>query len=104
MLFRSRMDAWVTSKHAADVYVVIAKEEHRADALKIVQDLREAGQRVDFPLVAAKVGKQFQTAEQLGARFAVLVGDEWPQVKLKTLATREEVLIAPAELAEQLSR
>jgi histidyl-tRNA synthetase len=51
---------------------------------------------VDYPLTAAKVGKQFQTAEQLGASRAVLVGDEWPQVKVKTLATREEVLV-PAD-------
>jgi histidyl-tRNA synthetase len=50
--------------HACDVYVVIAKEERRADALALVQRLRDAGQRTDFPLVAAKVGKQFQTAEQ----------------------------------------
>lgn len=101
---KARLDAWVASKHAADVYVVVAKEERRAEALKIVQELREAGQRVDFPLVPAKIGKQFQTAEQLGARFAVLVGDEWPQVKLKTLATREEELVAPAELSQKLSR
>ncbi|MHA3773230.1 histidine--tRNA ligase [Verrucomicrobiota bacterium sgz303538] len=99
---KTRMEAWIASKHAADVYVVVAKEERRGEALKIVQQLREAGQRVDFPLVTAKVGKQFQTAEQLGARHAVLVGDEWPQVKLKTLATREEVLVEPAELLEKL--
>ena len=45
--------------------------------------LRDAGYRVDYPLAPAKVGKQFQTAEQLGAKFAVLFGDEWPQVKVK---------------------
>ena len=59
-----------------------------------MQRLREAGQRTDFPLTAAKIGKQFQTAEQLGARVAVLVGDEWPQVKVKLLATRAETLVA----------
>ncbi len=101
---KSQMDAWIASKHAADVYVVVAKEERRPEALRIVQTLREAGQRVDFPLVPAKVGKQFQTAEQLGARFAVLVGDEWPQVKVKALATREETLIAPESLLESLTR
>ena len=59
--------------------------------------------RVDFPLTPAKVGKQFQTAEQLGATYAVLVGDEWPQVKLKHLASRTEELISPAQLPERLS-
>ena len=58
----------------------------------------------DFPLTAAKVGKQFQTAEQLGARRAILLGDEWPQVKVKTLATREEALADPAGLPALLAR
>lgn len=91
---KAQLDAWLARERAADVYVVIAKEERRPEALALVQRLRDAGQRTDFPLTAAKIGKQFQTAEQLGARIAVLVGDEWPQVKVKTLATREEQLIA----------
>ena len=91
---KAQLDAWLARERAADVYVVIAKEERRPEALALVQRLRDAGQRTDFPLMAAKIGKQFQTAEQLGARIAVLVGDEWPQVKVKTLATREEQFIA----------
>jgi histidyl-tRNA synthetase len=91
---KAQLDAWLARERAADVYVVIAKEERRPDALALVQRLRDAGQRTDFPLTAAKIGKQFQNAEQLGARIAVLVGDEWPQVKVKVLATREETLVA----------
>jgi histidyl-tRNA synthetase len=48
---------------------------------------------VDYPLTSEKVGKQFQTAEQLGARVAVLFGDEWPQVKIKTMATGHQELV-----------
>ena len=99
----AQRDAWLKREHACDIYVIIAKEERRPDALALVQRLREAGQRVDFPLAAAKVGKQFQTAEQLGATRAVLIGDEWPQVKLKTLATREEKLVTPDELVASLA-
>ena len=98
----AKRDAWLRREHACDIYVIIAKEDRRHDALALVQRLREAGHRVDFPLTAAKVGKQFQTAEQLSATRAILVGDEWPQVKLKTLATREEVLISVEELAARL--
>jgi histidyl-tRNA synthetase len=100
----AKMAAWLAAEHAADLFVVIAKEELRSKALALVQQLRDAGLRVDYPLIAAKVGKQFQTAEQLGARHAVLVGDEWPQVKLKTLATREEELVSPDVLLERLRR
>lgn len=99
---RERRDAWCAAQRAADVFVVIAKEERRTDALALVQRLRDAGHRTDFPPTATKVGKQFQTAEQLGARAAVLVGDEWPQLKLKILATREEVLVSPDELLARL--
>ena len=99
---KAQLEAWLARERAADVYVVIAKEERRAEALGVVQRLRDAGQRTDFPLTAAKVGKQFQTAEQLGARVTVLIGDEWPQVKVKTLATREEVLVDANEVLAHL--
>jgi histidyl-tRNA synthetase len=98
-----KMKQWITAQHAADVFVVIAKEERRADALGLVQQLREAGQRVDFELGAAKVGKQFQAAEHLGARVAVVVGDEWPQVKMKILATRAERLVEASALVRELT-
>ena len=97
-----RMKAWIAQRHAADVYVVIANESHRADALGLVQSLRGQGARVDYPLSPAKVGKQFQAAEQAGARLALVIGDEWPQVKLKTLATREEVVVSLEDLPSRL--
>jgi histidyl-tRNA synthetase len=97
------MDAWLKHEHACDVYVVIAKEERRPDALALVQHLRDRGQRVDFPLTPAKVGKQFQAAEHLGATRAILVGDEWPHLKVKILATREERLVLLEELATALA-
>ena len=99
---KARMDAWCGARNACEVFVVVAKEESRAQALSVVQKLRDAGRRVDFPLTAAKVGKQFQTAEALGAKYAVLVGDEWPSVKVKTLATREEQLISAESVLDAL--
>jgi histidyl-tRNA synthetase len=101
---RALMDAALAGERSLDLYCVIAKEERRPDALRIVQQLRDAGYRVDYPLAPAKVGKQFQTAEQVGARLAALFGDEWPQLKVKTLATREEVLVPHADLRSHLQR
>ncbi len=99
---KAKMDRWIVQQHAADLFVVIAKEERRSDALKLVQQLRSAGLRIHFPLTAARIGKQFQSAEQAGAEVAVLVGDEWPQVGLKMLATRQEHQIPHTELADWL--
>jgi histidyl-tRNA synthetase len=99
---KAMMNEWIARRHAADIFVVIAKEEQRSEALNLVQDLREAGLCVDFPFKPAKVGKQFQSAEQAGAKIAVLVGDEWPEVKVKVLETREEHQISHTELADWL--
>ncbi len=96
---RARMEEAIAAQQNLDIYVVIAKEERRPDALAQVQALRDRGYRVDFPLASAKVGKQFQTAEQLGAHIAILFGDEWPQVKLKDLHTGEQSLMPHGELA-----
>ena len=100
---RALMESAVRDQHKIDIYVVIAKEERRADALAQIQQLRENGYRLDYPLAPAKVGKQFQTAEDLGATVALLYGDEWPNVKVKTLATREEGLIAQDQLLSQIA-
>ena len=99
-----KMEAAVRDELKIDIYVVIAKEERRADALAQIQQLRENGYRVDYPLAAAKVGKQFQNAEDSGATIAILYGDEWPQVKIKTLVTREEKLIAHDQLLDSLAK
>src|SRR5206468_3813105 len=90
---REAIQKAITSDKKIDIYIVIAKEERRVDALRQIQELRDCGYRVDYPLTSEKVGKQFQTAEQLGARVAVLFGDEWPQLKLKDMATGEQQLV-----------
>ena len=89
-----KLEAAVHADLAPQIYGVIADESRRVDAVKLFADLRNAGLRVDYPLAPMKVGKQFQLAEQAGAPFAVVVGAEWPQVKVKTLATREEMTLA----------
>ena len=86
-----RMEVWLQRNAAAcDVYVVIADETKRAQSLRLVTDLRRAGISADLPMGNAKVAKQFQSAEKSGARFALVVGAEYPELKLKILASRTE--------------
>lgn len=101
---RQKLEKAIAAERKIDFYVVIAKEERRGDALAQIQQIRDRGYRVDYPLTSEKVGKQFQTAEQLGARAALLFGDEWPQVKVKNLATRKELLIDNHELQSHIER
>ncbi len=100
---REAMQKAITNDRKIDIYIVIAKEERRADALKQVQQLRDRGYRVDYPLTSEKVGKQFQTAEQLGAHVGVLFGDEWPQLKIKNMATAEQELVAFEKLPDRVA-
>ncbi|HEY2626215.1 MAG TPA: histidine--tRNA ligase [Candidatus Udaeobacter sp.] len=101
---REKMQQAITADHKIDIYIVIAKEERRSDALAHVQQLRDRAYRVDYPLASAKVARQFQTAEQLRARLAILFGDEWPQVAVKDLTTGEQQLISNEQLLAYLSR
>jgi len=101
---RQKLDAGIKEQSQIDIYTIIAKEQRRADALEQIQELRDRGYRVDYPLTSEKVGKQFQNAENAGARLAVLYGDEWPQVKVKNLATREESLIPGDVLLDSVAK
>jgi histidyl-tRNA synthetase len=100
---KEKMETAIAAQQDLDIYLVIAKEERRVDAVANVQVLRDRGYRVDYPFTPAKVGKQFQTAEQLGARVALLFGDEWPQVKVKDLRTGEQTLVAQEEVAARVA-
>jgi histidyl-tRNA synthetase len=97
-----QLEAALKSGRALDIYVVVADESSRPQALAVVQDLRSAGYRVGFPLVEAKVGKQFQTAEEQGARRAVIVGAEFPTLSIKDLALREETTSSRERLIADL--
>jgi histidyl-tRNA synthetase len=101
---REQMERAIATERKIDIYIVIAKEQRRADALAQIQQLRDRGYRVDYVLTSEKVGKQFQTAEDSGAAIALLYGDEWPQVKVKHLATRQESLIPNEALLDSVAK
>ena len=100
---REAMQKAITSDRNIDIYIVIAKEERRADALKQIQQLRDRGYRVDYPLIPTKVARQFQAAEEAGASVAVLYGDEWPQVKIKNMETAKQELVPSEKLMDRLA-
>jgi histidyl-tRNA synthetase len=99
---RELIEKTIADDRKVDVYVVIAKEERRADALAQIQQLRDGGYRVDYPLTPTKVGRQFQAAEDLDARLAILYGDEWPEVKIKNMGSGEQELVAHDRLLAHL--
>jgi histidyl-tRNA synthetase len=100
---RKQMQDAVAAEHKIDIYIVIAKEERRADAFWQIQQLRDRGYRVEYPLTPAKVARQFQAAEDAGAALALLYGDEWPQVKMKDMASGEQQLVSRENLVDRIT-
>lgn len=97
---RSKMEAAMAAEQATDIFVIVADESRRPEALGVVQLLRALGRRVDYPLNPEKVGRQFKDAEASGATLALIVGGEWPKLKIKDLRTRTETELPHEALAD----
>lgn len=87
---KAQMQQWLATNASTDLYLVITDEALRPHALRTLASLRAAGHKVDFPLGKAKFDKQFKKASALGASHAVIIGSEFPTLKLKNLAERTE--------------
>ena len=93
---KSRVDQALRNRLAA--FIVVADESLRENAIQLANSLRQSGFCVDYALQPAKIGKQFELAEALGATRAVIVGREWPQVRVKQLSDRTERIISKEEI------
>lgn len=98
----ARLEAAVKDGQSVDVYVVLADPEKQGEAAAIAQSLRLAGMRTLTSLAAAKVPKQFQAAEQSGARLAIVVGSEYPDLTIRDLRDRREWSSRPEGLIDAL--
>ena len=85
--------SWLQRQATCDIYVVIADESKRENALALGHAIRDNGLAADWPLSPVKINKQFKAADQTLARFALVVGSEFPDLKLKNLNTRTEETI-----------
>jgi histidyl-tRNA synthetase len=86
----AKLAAAVAEAGRVDVFVVLADPSKEPEAARVAHELRAAGLRVLSPLAPAKVAKQFQAAEQSGARHAVVVGTEFPLLTVRDLSDRSE--------------
>ncbi len=97
---KARMDEAIAAGQACEIFVVVADESRRAEALGVVQLLRALGRRVDYPLGEDKVGRQFKDADAAGASLALVIGEEWPNMKVKDLRVRTESELTQEALAD----
>lgn len=90
-----------------DVYIAWMGEKAQATAIGAARKLREAGFRVELPPVEQKFGKALGQADKLGAKFALILGDDEVasgQWTLKTLADGKQEKIGAGELVEALKK
>ena len=84
-----------------DLFVLIEDESLRDDSLRFIEDLRTAGCAVDYSFTPVKPDKQFKRAMELNAAFTCRL-ERTPgnplSARLRNLRTREEKLLAPAEV------
>jgi histidyl-tRNA synthetase len=90
-----------------DVYIAWMGERAHATAIRAAKDLRKAGLSVELPPVEQKFGKALGQADKLGAKYALILGDNevaeglWT---LKTLADGSQAKFTEADLLEHLRR
>jgi histidyl-tRNA synthetase len=95
----------VTSRPSLAVYIAWMGERAYATAVRAAKDLRNAGFSVELPPTAQKFGKALGQADKLGAKYALILGDNevaeglWT---LKTLSDGTQTKLAEPALIEHL--
>ncbi len=90
-----------------DVYIAWMGERAHATAIRAAKVLRKAGFSVELPPVEQKFGKALGQADKLGAKYALILGDNevseglWT---LKTLADGSQEKYTEADLLEYLRK
>lgn len=84
---------------------IIGGEDERDAALTDAAQLRALGYQVEYPLKNQGFGKQFKSANQSGARFALIYGSEELErgaVKVRDLTAGQEIEIPREQLLQQV--
>ena len=94
-------------KQTRDVYIAWMSEQAYATAVRAAKDLRNAGFRVELPPTEQKFGKALSQADKLGAKYALILGQDevaegsWT---LKTLADGTQTKFTEPDLLEHLRK
>jgi len=90
-----------------DCYLITLGDEAKRAGVQLLQQLRDAGLKADRDYMDRKMKAQFKNADRLGAKFAVILGeDELNQgkVHVKNLATGEQTALDLASLIPHLKQ
>jgi histidyl-tRNA synthetase len=88
-----------------NVYVAVASDTVRTDAIAIAQDLRRAGVQTELDLLSRGLRKQLDNANRKGFKKVVIVGERELKegcVSVRDMASSEQKLVKIEDLAEAL--
>ncbi len=97
----------LATRHSPLIFIAWMGEKAYATAIRAAKTLRNAGFRVELPPLEQKFGKALGQADKLGARFALILGDnevssgEWT---LKTLADGTQQKLTEPQLLDFLRK
>jgi histidyl-tRNA synthetase len=97
----------LATRHSSLLYIAWMGENARATAIRAAKNLRNAGFRVELPPTEQKFGKALSQADKLGAKYALILGDnevssgEWT---LKTLADGSQQKLTEPQLLDFLRK
>jgi len=78
------------TKQGRDVYIAWMGQNTYATAVRAAKDLRQAGFSVEVPPTELKFGKALGQADKLGAKFALILGEDEVTEGLWTLKTLDD--------------
>ena len=90
-----------------DAYVVPAKDDMRRYALGIVARLRLQGLRADVDLMRRTLSKNLKYASSVGAKYAVIVGQEemaTRSVTLRNMSSGEQKVVLADEVGSEIKK
>jgi len=105
MLAMQKQGTKMDAAEAKKVVVIPAKEELKADALKIANKLRGAGITVEVEVMGRKMGKALEDADRRKMDYAIIVGERELKdgaVVLRDMANRVQNSVKIEELVERV--
>jgi len=95
----------LATRHSPLLYIAWMGEKARSTAIVAARRLREAGFRVELPPAEQKFGKALGQADKMGAKFALILGEDEVasgQWTVKHLDDGKQEKVTEAKLAEYL--
>jgi histidyl-tRNA synthetase len=92
-----------TPVDGVDLFVAFAKPHYRREAMRIANEVRQAGLHAQLELAGRSLKGQLKQADRIGARYVAILGDEGAQLKDMESGEQHEVEVGalPAAVLRQ---